>query len=73
MPPTIVTGGGGGGGHTKFTLNYPVIFFSRGLKYEFEIAVVNEPSVLEPLEVYCIKCQLSNRLVRETIEYNYRY
>ena len=29
-------------------------FFSRGLKNEFEIAVVNEPSVFEPLKFYCI-------------------
>ena len=28
--------------------------FSRGLKNEFETAVVNEPSMLEPLKVYCI-------------------
>ena len=28
--------------------------FSQGLKNEFETAVVNEPSVFEPLEFYCI-------------------
>ena len=27
--------------------------FSKGLKNEFEIAVVNEPSVFEPLKFYC--------------------
>ena len=27
---------------------------SWGLKKEFEIAVVNEPSVFEPLKLYCI-------------------
>ena len=27
--------------------------FSNGLKNEFEIAVVNEPSVFEPLKFYC--------------------
>ena len=27
-------------------------FFSMGLKNEFEKAVVNEPSVFEPLKVY---------------------
>ena len=44
----------------KITLNYPKynvcsygIFFSKGLKKEFEIAVVNEPSVFEPLKFYC--------------------
>ena len=29
-------------------------FFPKGLKKEFEIAVVNEPSVFEPLKFYCI-------------------
>ena len=28
-------------------------YFSYGLKNEFEIAVVNEPSVFEPLKFYC--------------------
>ena len=40
------------------TLNYPKTaamgFFSKGLKNEFETAVVNEPSVFEPLKFYCI-------------------
>ena len=29
------------------------VFSSKGLKNEFETAVVNEPSVFEPLKVYC--------------------
>ena len=29
--------------------------FSKGLKDEFETAVVNEPSVFEPLKFYCRK------------------
>ena len=29
-------------------------FFSKGLKNEFETAVVNEPSVFEPLKFYCM-------------------
>ena len=41
----------------KITLNYPIYaamgFFSRGLKKEFETAVVNDPSVFGPLKVYC--------------------
>ena len=41
----------------KNTLNYPksaaMGFFSKGLKNEFETAVVNEPSVFEPLKFYC--------------------
>ena len=42
----------------KHNLNYPksaaIGFFSKGLKNEFETAVVNEPSVFEPLKFYCI-------------------
>ena len=41
----------------KNTLNYPksaaLGFFSKGHKNEFETAVVNEPSVFEPLKFYC--------------------
>ena len=41
----------------KNTLNYPKSaargFFSKGLRNEFETAVVNEPSVFEPLKFYC--------------------
>ena len=46
--------------HTKkkITLSYPKSlgkgFRSKGLKNEFETAVVNEPSVFEPLKFYCI-------------------
>ena len=28
------------------------VIFSKGLKYEFERVVVNEPSVFEPLKFY---------------------
>ena len=47
----------------KITQNYPktsaigfvvVVFFATGLKNKFEIAVVNAPSVFEPLKFYCI-------------------
>ena len=42
----------------KITLNYPKLavmrFFLKGLKDEFETAVVNEPSVFEPLKFYCM-------------------
>ena len=41
----------------KKTLNYPksaaMGIFSKGFKKEFETAVVNEPSVFEPLKFYC--------------------
>ena len=42
----------------KITLNFPksaaMGFCSKGLKKEFETAMVNEPSVFEPLKFYCI-------------------
>ena len=41
----------------KNTLNYPksaaMRLFYKGLKNEFETAVVNEPSVFEALKFYC--------------------
>ena len=36
----------------KITLNYPTSA-AKGLNNEFEKAVVNEPSVFEPLKFYC--------------------
>ena len=40
----------------KITLNYPrsaaIGFCSKGLKKEFETAVVNKPSEFEPLKFY---------------------
>ena len=40
------------------TLNHPesaaMGFFSQGFKTEFKTAMVNEPSVFEPLKFYCI-------------------
>ena len=40
--------------HTILSRSAAMIFFSRGLKNEFETAVVNEPSVFEPLKFYSI-------------------
>ena len=40
--------------HAKLFLNLKPGDFSQGLKNEFETAVVNEPSVFEPLKFYCI-------------------
>ena len=40
----------------KITLHYPKsasVGFSKGPKNEFETAMVNEPSVLEPLKFHC--------------------
>ena len=34
----------------KNTRNYPMGIFSKGLKNEFETAVVDEPPVFEPLK-----------------------
>ena len=43
----------------KITLNIPIssyvfFFFKRDSRMNFETAVVNKPSVFEPLKVYCI-------------------
>ena len=43
--------------YKKITLNFPrsaaMGFCSKGVKNEFGTAVVNEPSVFEPLKFYC--------------------
>ena len=48
----------------KITRNYPnsaaMGFFSQGLKRQFEAAMVNEPSVFEPLKFYCIQIMNKN-------------
>ena len=63
----------------KITLKYPkpasTGFLSKGLKNEFETTVVNEPSVLEPLKVYCtcgtnfalLRWYVSDRLTKSLI------
>ena len=39
----------------KINLDIPSYgIFSKGLKNEFETAMVNEPSVFEPLKVHCM-------------------
>ena len=40
--------------HPKLSQFCSYRLFSKGLKNEFERAVVNEPSVFEPLKFYCI-------------------
>ena len=50
----------------KLTLNYSksaAMGFSKEIKKEFEIAVVNEPSVFEPLKVYCIMKEWNSTLL----------
>ena len=44
-----------------FILNLQPWDFSKGIKNEFETAVVNEPSVFEPLKFYCIFSKLISR------------
>ena len=39
--------------HPKFFQICSCGIFSKGLKNEFETAVVSEPSVFEPLKFYC--------------------
>ena len=36
--------------------------FSKGLKNEFETAVVNEPSVFEPVKFYCICAKICENI-----------
>ena len=38
----------------KIIPNQQLLDFSQGLKNEFEIAMVNKPSVFEPQKFYCI-------------------
>ena len=51
----------------KNTLDYPKsaakVFFSKGLRNEFETAVVNEPSVFEPLKFNCITFYQKTRTI----------
>ena len=35
-------------------MSSPMGFFPKGLKNEFETAVINELSVFEPFKLYCI-------------------
>ena len=37
----------------KLSQIYSYVVFSKGLKDEFDTAVVNDPSVFEPLKVFC--------------------
>ena len=45
--------------HPKLSQICSYKLFSRGLKNEFETAVVKEPSVLKPLKVFCISNNLN--------------
>ena len=41
--------------HSDYPYSAAMGFFSKGLKDKFKTAMVNEPSVFEPLKFYCIK------------------
>ena len=50
--------------HFQYKRNIPNLQlwdFSKGLKDEFETAVVNEPSEFKPLKIYCIIRCISNQ------------
>ena len=55
----------------KISLVYPksaaMVFCSWGLKNEFEIAVVNEPSVFVPLKFYCIYIYPAAKVTRKVM------
>ena len=40
--------------HPKLSRIFIYVIFSKGLKNEFETAMVNKPPVFEPLKFYCI-------------------
>ena len=52
----------------KIILNYPELavmrFFLKGLKNEFETAVVNKPSVFEPLKFYCTTVNIRSKKIK---------
>ena len=55
----------------KISLNIPNLsywIFSKGTKKRFETAVVKEPSVFEPLKVYCMS-KLYSLILDGTLKY----
>ena len=48
--------------HPKLSQICSYGIFSKGLKNEFERAMVNEPSVFEPLKFYCIMLKIEMTL-----------
>ena len=66
--------------HPKLTqiCSYMYAIFSEGHKNEFETAVVNEPSVFEPLKVYSItltilseiSCESDSLLFAKSLRHN---
>ena len=46
--------------------------FSRGLKKEFETAMVNEPSVFEPLKFYCIFVSLHMSFIQYRVTFEWQ-
>ena len=63
--------------HPKLSQICSYGIFSKGFKKEFERAVVNEPSVFEPLKFYCKNvykiCYLSSPLVQRHYIFSSNY
>ena len=55
----------------KIILNLQRWYFPKGLKSEFETAMVNEPSVFEPLKFYCN--EKNNLLKEHLLDWQYKY
>ena len=53
--------------HPKLSQSCSCGIFSKGLKNEFETAMVNEPSVFKPLKVYCI-LKLSSQSILASVD-----
>ena len=54
--------------HPKLFQIYIYGICSKGLKKEFETAVVNEPSVFEPLKFYCKYVQNLSEIIYHKID-----
>ena len=50
--------------HPELSQTAAMYFFSWGLKFEFETAMVNETSVFEPLKFYCIMQTFPHEITR---------
>ena len=57
--------------HAKLSQICSYHIFSKGLKNEFETAVVNEPSMFKPLKFYCI-CFLEKQVLPLTLFHSER-
>ena len=53
------------GNHPKLSQIWSNGICSKGPKNEFETAVVNKPSVFEPLKFYCVIFGINKRVVND--------